>query len=211
MLEEFFYVTLGIMTIQALVKNQTKKNVPDLRAGQIVRVHERIREGDKDRIQVFEGLIISVKHGKGLDGMFTVRKMAAGNIGVERIFPLHLPAIEKIEVLREEKVRRAKLYYVRAQVGKKTKRRKAQLKSVIYDFAVQEEEPVSEEATPEDKAAVENDDEAQAETQNGGEKKESNTQTEETQEKAETSEETQKEDIKSSSDKGGEEESGQEK
>lgn len=131
---------------------QLKKEVPDMRPGQVVRVHERIKEGNKERIQVFEGLVIAVKHGKGLNGMFTVRKMAAGKIGVERTFPLHLPAIEKIEILREEKVRRAKLYFVRDQVDKKTKKRRASVVNRVFDTVAQDE-PEEEEIVEEEAAA----------------------------------------------------------
>lgn len=138
------------MNIQTLVKNQTKNNVPDVRPGQVVRVHERIKEGDKERIQVFEGLVISVKHGKGLNGMFAVRKMARGNVGVERTFPLHLPAIEKIEVLRREKIRRAKLYYVRDQVNKKTKKRKTILQSFVFEEEEPEDDTIEEEVLEQD-------------------------------------------------------------
>lgn len=143
-----------MMNIQSLVKNQIKENVPELRAGQVIRVHEKIKEGSRERIQVFEGLVIAVKHGRGLDGTFTVRKIGIGHIGVERVFPVHLPAIQKIEILRQEKVRRAKLYYVRGQVGKKVKRRKAEIKGTIYDFSIAEEkkevpkEEISEEKAP---------------------------------------------------------------
>ena len=125
-----------------------KKNVPDLRAGQVVRVHERIVEGGKERIQVFEGLVLSVRGGSGLNGTFTVRKMGAGNVGVERTFVLHMPTLTKVEVLRQEKVRRAKLYFVREQVNKKTKKRRATEKNVIFDLAPQEEE-VAEEVSEE--------------------------------------------------------------
>lgn len=129
-----------------------KKNVPDLRAGQVVRVHERIVEGGKERIQVFEGLVLSVRGGRGLNGTFTVRKMGAGNVGVERTFVLHMPTLTKVEVLRQEKVRRAKLYFVREQVNKKTKKRRATEKNVIFDLAPQEEveEEVSEEIPAEE-------------------------------------------------------------
>lgn len=135
--------------VQELLKDKQKEKVPTLRAGQVVRVYEKIKEEGsskkstpksgqaeqiKERVQVFEGLVIAVKHGQGLDGTFTVRKIAKGGFGVERIFPLHMPAIEKIEVLRQEKVRRAKLYYVRDQVGKKTKKRKMKLENLIFDM-----------------------------------------------------------------------------
>ena len=135
------------MNTQALLKDQLKKNIPDIRPGQVVRVHEKIQEGDKSRVQVFEGLVIATKHGKGLDGTFTVRKIGAGGIGVERIFPIHMPAIEKIEVLRKENVRRAKLYYVREQIGKKTKKRKTKLQELVFDMSGGQE---PEEETSED-------------------------------------------------------------
>ncbi len=99
------------------------KNVPELKAGQTVRVHQRIKEGNKERIQPFEGLVIAVKHGRGLDGTFTVRKISAG-VGVERVYPLHSPTIEKIEALKSFKVRRAKLYYMRERFGKKARMKK---------------------------------------------------------------------------------------
>jgi large subunit ribosomal protein L19 len=89
---------------------------PALRTGDTVRVHVKVREGDKERIQVFEGLIIGQRRG-GARTTFTVRKVSSGQ-GVERIFPLHSPIIDKIEVLRTARVRRSKLYYLRALKGK---------------------------------------------------------------------------------------------
>ena len=102
-----------------IIQDQLKK-VPELKSGQTVRVHQRIKEGDKERIQPFEGLIIAVKHGRGINATFTVRKISNG-IGVERIYPLHSPTIDKIEVLKLAKVRRAKLYYMRARSGKRAR------------------------------------------------------------------------------------------
>ncbi len=99
-------------------ESQLKKDLPDIRPGNIVRVHQKIEEAGKSRIQVFEGLVITVKHGKGINATITVRK-ESGGIGVERIFPLHLPTIEKIEVTEKKKVRRAKLYYLRKAKGKR--------------------------------------------------------------------------------------------
>ncbi|MBU1102411.1 50S ribosomal protein L19 [Patescibacteria group bacterium] len=96
------------------------KQVPELKPGQAVRVHQRIKEGDKTRVQPFEGLIIATKHGRGLDGTFTVRKIAEG-VGVERTYPLHSPTIDKIEILKTSDVRRAKLYYMRERFGKSAK------------------------------------------------------------------------------------------
>lgn len=103
-----------------IIQDQLKKDLPQLKPGQTVRVHQRIKEGDKTRIQPFEGLIIATKHGRGLDGTFTVRKIAEG-VGVERIYPLHSPTIDKIEILKTSDVRRAKLYYMRKRFGKSAK------------------------------------------------------------------------------------------
>ncbi len=103
-----------------IIQDQLKKDLPQLKPGQTVRVHQRIKEGDKTRIQPFEGLIIATKHGRGLDGTFTVRKIAEG-VGVERIYPLHSPTIDKIEILKTSGVRRAKLYYMRKRFGKSAK------------------------------------------------------------------------------------------
>ena len=97
-----------------------RKNLPVFRVGDVLRVHGRIREGGKERLQVFEGLVIAMKHGTGLSGTFTIRRIASG-IGVERVFPLHSPMIAKIERLRSSKVRRAKLYFLRGRIGKKAK------------------------------------------------------------------------------------------
>jgi len=101
------------------------KNIPEIKPGQTVRVYQRVKEGNKERIQPFEGLVIAAKHGKGLNGTFTVRKISEG-IGVERIYPLHSPAIDKIKVLKTSKVRRAKLYYMRERSGKRARMKKVE-------------------------------------------------------------------------------------
>ena len=93
-----------------------QKEQPEFRAGDTVRVHVRVVEGDKERIQVFQGVVIG-RRGGGTRETFTVRKISGG-IGVERIFPLHSPTIQKVEVMRSAKVRRAKLYYLRDLKGK---------------------------------------------------------------------------------------------
>jgi len=93
-----------------------KKNFPDFSPGDTVKVYTKIREGETERLQAFEGIVIR-KHGRGLNETFTVRKVSFG-VGVERIFPLYSPNIEKIEVIKKGSVRRAKLYYLRKTVGK---------------------------------------------------------------------------------------------
>ncbi|MCD7772401.1 MAG: 50S ribosomal protein L19 [Oscillospiraceae bacterium] len=100
-----------------------KSEVPQFSVGDTVRVHVRIQEGDKSRIQVFEGTVIARKHG-GISETFTVRRLSHG-CGVERVFPLHSPVVEKVEVVRLAKVRRAKLYYLRDRVGKAAKTKDA--------------------------------------------------------------------------------------
>ena len=94
-----------------------EKNVPDFRAGDTLRVAVRIKEGNKERVQNYEGVCISIR-GEGISKTFTVRKIGANNIGVERIFPLYSDSIEGIEVVRKGRVRRAKLFYLRNLRGK---------------------------------------------------------------------------------------------
>ncbi len=98
------------------------QTVPDLRPGLTVKVHQKIKDGNKTRSQIFEGIIIAHKHGGNINGTVTVRKISDG-IGVERVFPIHLPTIEKFEVVKTSKVRRAKLYYLRGKSAKQTKRK----------------------------------------------------------------------------------------
>ena len=102
--------------INAVTKNYMKNDVPEFRAGDTVRVHVRIKEGEKERIQIFDGLVI-YRHGGGISATFTVRKISSG-VGVEKIFPVHSPMIAKIEVVRLGKVRRAKLSYIRSLSAK---------------------------------------------------------------------------------------------
>src|SRR5207249_3711903 len=94
------------------------KEMPQIKPGDTVRVHQKIKEGDKERIQIFEGIVLARKHGKGISSTITVRKVIDG-VGVERIFPIHSPSIGKIEVVKSGKVRRSKLYYLRYTKGKK--------------------------------------------------------------------------------------------
>ncbi len=100
--------------IKHISDSQLKTDLPAFKPGFVVRVHQRIKEGGKERVQVFEGLVIARKGGKGLNATFMVRKIASG-VGVERIFPLHSPNIAKLEVIKSPEVRKAKLYYVRTR------------------------------------------------------------------------------------------------
>ncbi|EFB60365.1 50S ribosomal protein L19 [Staphylococcus aureus] len=102
--------------IEAVTKSQLRTDLPSFRPGDTLRIHVRIIEGTRERIQVFEGVVIK-RRGGGVSETFTVRKISSG-VGVERTFPLHTPKIEKIEVKRRGKVRRAKLYYLRSLRGK---------------------------------------------------------------------------------------------
>lgn len=107
---------MNLNLVNEVTATQLKKDVPEIRSGCTVRVHVNIKEGDKSRIQVFEGIVIS-KSGGGINEVFTVRKMSSG-IGVERTFPVHSPIIDKIEIIRVGKVRRNKLTYLRGLSGK---------------------------------------------------------------------------------------------
>ena len=102
--------------IEQIEKDQLRTNIPDFQSGDTVRVHVRIKEGDKERLQVFEGIVIARKHG-GVRETVTVRKTSFG-IGVERIFPLHATIVDHIDVIKRGRVRRAKLYYLRELRGK---------------------------------------------------------------------------------------------
>ncbi|MBW1888066.1 MAG: 50S ribosomal protein L19 [Deltaproteobacteria bacterium] len=102
--------------IENLEKEHMRVDIPDFKPGDTVRVHARIKEGEKERVQIFEGLVIRKRKGR-TGATFTVRKMSYG-IGVERIFPLHSPTIDKIEIITRGKVRRGRLYYMRGLKGK---------------------------------------------------------------------------------------------
>ena len=107
---------MNLNLVNEITKNQLRNDIPDFRPGSTLKVNVRIKEGDKTRIQVFEGLCIT-RQGSGIGETFTVRKISNG-VGVERTFPIHSPIIEKITVERVGKVRRAKLFYLRGRSGK---------------------------------------------------------------------------------------------
>ena len=109
--------------MQAFTQKHLKAEPPVVEVGDTVRVHIKVKEGNKERVQVFEGTIIAKKHG-GVEETFTVRRISYG-VGVEKIFPVHSPNVVKVELVRKGKVRRAKLYYLRDRVGKSAKIKEA--------------------------------------------------------------------------------------
>jgi len=119
-------------------KKQIKTDMPDIKTGMQIRVHEKIKEGDRDRIQVFEGVVLARKHGKGINATITVRSVVAG-VGVEKVWPIHSPKIAKIEILRTPTVRRSKLYFLRELSPKKTRKKLSVFKNIIAPKA----EPIS--------------------------------------------------------------------
>lgn len=127
------------MPVVAAKKSTSPVNVEDrkkldVRAGDVVRVHQKIKEKGKVRLQVFEGLVLARKHGAEAGATFTVRATLSG-VGVEKIFPLYSPMIDKIEVVRRSKVRRAKLYYIREKVAREQRRQLRKMSSVSISTA----------------------------------------------------------------------------
>ncbi len=127
-------------------KSKIKKDVSDVKPGDTVKIGQKIKEKDKDRIQIFEGVVIARKHGKGINATIKVRKIVGG-VGVERTFPIHSPSIDKIEIVSRAKTRRAKLYYLREAKGKKSR-----LKNEAFRQAVAEEVVPQEEKAPQAEA-----------------------------------------------------------
>ena len=105
--------------IKAFTQEQLKTEVPQFNIGDTVRIHNKIKEGTRERIQMFEGTVIA-RHGGGISETFTVRRISYG-VGVEKTFPIHSPNVEKVDIIRVGKIRRAKLYYLRGRVGKASK------------------------------------------------------------------------------------------
>ncbi len=134
--------------LKSIEHEQLKNKIPELRIGNTVRVHVRIKEGNKERIQVFEGIIIK-KQGGGVNATFTVRRISYG-VGVEKTFLVHSPMIEKVEVVRVGKARRAKLYYLRDRVGKAAKTKEKVGARIENKEIIVKEEVVPGESTAED-------------------------------------------------------------
>ncbi|MBD3208519.1 MAG: 50S ribosomal protein L19 [Candidatus Nealsonbacteria bacterium] len=144
-------------------QEQLKKGLPDIRPGDTVKVHQRIKEKNKERLQPFEGVVLAKKHGKGIGATITVRKVVGG-IGVEKILPIHSPNIEKIELLKRSKVRRAKLYYLRTAKGKKARLKRKEFEGITWEKPQEKEKPkeeVAEKEVEEQKPAEEKKEEKQ--------------------------------------------------
>lgn len=127
------------MNLEKLTQQFGKKNIPQIRPGDTVRVSFKITEGNKTRIQAFEGICLKLSNGKSLNGSFTLRKISAG-IGVERTFPIHSPLVTKIEKIKSRRVRQAKLYFLRGLVGKKAKKAHEAKDYKMWEEAISEEE-----------------------------------------------------------------------
>ena len=137
----FTYNNMENTTIQLTPVDIKERKELDIRAGDTARVRLKIKEKDKTRIQVFEGVVLAVKHGKESGGTFTVRKVMSG-VGVEKIFPIYSPSIDKVEIIKRSKVRRAKLYYIREKVAREIRRKMRKMMNV--PVVVKKEEPVEE-------------------------------------------------------------------
>jgi large subunit ribosomal protein L19 len=114
---------------RGIIESNLKGDLPDIKPGDMIKVHQKIKDKNKERIQIFEGQVLARKHGKGVSATITVRKVVDG-IGVEKIFPIHSPSIEKIEIVRSGKTRRSKLYYLRVAKGRKSKLKTKEAKEV---------------------------------------------------------------------------------
>lgn len=131
---------MNVKFLEAVTKKHTKNNPPRLSSGDIVRVHQKVKEGNKERIQIFEGIVIRVRGGLGINGTFTVRR-TTGGIGVERTFPLHLPSIVKVEIVKKIKLRQSRPYYLRTMTAKQLKKKTM---SDLGDYVVFEEKEAAE-------------------------------------------------------------------
>ncbi len=128
-----------------------RKKTPNIEAGMSVKISQKIKEGEKERLQAFEGLVIAVNGGKGISGTFTVRKIVGG-IGVEKVFPLHGTTISRIEILKKAKVRRSKLYHMRELRGKAARMSETHVREVVADAEADAKAEAAAKKAEEDKA-----------------------------------------------------------
>ena len=130
--------------IETIIKPHLRENLPDIRPGDTVRVQQIIKDKEKEKIQIFEGLVLARKHGKGINATVTVRKVISG-VGVEKVFPVHSPMIKGIEIIKRGKVRRAKLYYLREAKGRKARLKRKEIKEIEEEPILKTEEKPKEE------------------------------------------------------------------
>lgn len=156
---------------ETFLESFLKKDLPDIRAGDTIKVYQKIKDTlkkdksstgreDKERTQIFEGLVIARKHGKGITSTITVRKVISG-IGVEKIFPIHSPTIEKIEIIKRARARRAKLYYLREAKGKRARLKKREFAKAIREEEAPEEVKKDEKTEPEPESKLETESESE--------------------------------------------------
>jgi len=141
---------------QEVTSQYGRAKVAQLKVGETIRLHQRVKEGKKTRLQVFEGIVIAIKHGQGLNGTFKVRRIAAGGVGVEKTFSFHQPSIEKIQTVKKAKINRAKLYYLRERFGKKARFSNEKITDTTWEHELDKEVgTASEENEPEKKVEPE--------------------------------------------------------
>lgn len=128
-----------MITIQEVNSKLAMRPLPDIRPGMTVKVHQKVKEGNKTRVQIFEGMVIARKHGSGPSATIIVRRVS-NKIGVERIFPLHLPTIEKFEIVKTSKVRRAKLYYLRGKTARETRKKTKLIETKVLTNQIETQE-----------------------------------------------------------------------
>jgi len=177
--------------IQEFEKKQIKRKIPLVRPGDTIKVHQKIKEGDKERIQIFEGVVIKIHRKYGINGNVTVRKIASG-VGVEKTFPFHLPSIVKMEVIKRGKVRRAKLFYLRRLQEKAAKLKDKKLSDKLKNELQFDSEKDKEKAEKKDKEPKE---------KQIGETKVKDDQKEKVEEKAENKKENKPENKESAEEK----------
>ena len=156
----------GLKMNQTLLRHvaigSLKKTTPEIRSGMTVIVSQKIKEGEKERIQKFEGLVIATNGGKGVNGTFTVRKVVKG-LGVEKIFPLHGRTVMKIEIVKQAKLRRSKLYYVRGLQGKAARMQEEHIRKVVHDTEAEIKAEEAQKKAEEEAKVAEKAQESQAE------------------------------------------------
>ena len=123
---------------QEFIKEQLKQGLPGIKPGDTVRIYQKIQEKNKERLQSFEGVVLARKHGKGISATITVRRVVSG-VGVEKIIPIHAPTVEKIEVLKRGRVRRAKRYYLRTAKGKKARLKRKEFEGLTWEAPKEQE------------------------------------------------------------------------